>query len=451
MIQFISRTPSTCQSSISSLIAHNPRWSSIFIKILPFLPKSSPFQIASKERMIWYSECFRSERIRDIRKIRLVWKAKKLDERGRRDYVRLCIHRVELKSERQPIRGLDQLERVPRWICIFQKGERGFSPLRSTRKAGPPPSREIGFPFRFPRFKSSRRDRGRGFPVSPREHRNDTSIRKKGPSLLASTVSLSLPLSPRSIVPSLSVKSWFCTFVRVHANFRSTRLTRLGELVPPWASDDEYRVYRERSFSREKRNLFLFRPSGYFSTEIFIPRTGICRRDLDKLGTWTLFREGFLSFQTGLAPALFIVIVVRVGLKYSIGGGEVFVWASIAIEFSKGHRRESTLPPPHLAGLNIKLNSRNEIYCFLVITKNLALEYQFEYLGKFSPRLTEISSIFSMQIQFQLVTAVTNYRVAPTSQLNSLKQDQLRERFSLSGVRSGGEGERGWKIFAPAD
>lgn len=170
MIQFISRTPSTCQSSISSLIAHNPRWSSIFIKILPFPPKSSPFQIASKERMISYSECFRSERIRDIRKIRLVWKAKKLDERGRRDYVRLCIHRVELKSERQPIRGLDQLERVPRWICIFQKGERGFSPLRSTRKAGPPPSREIGFPFRFPRFKSSRRDRGRGFPVSPREH-----------------------------------------------------------------------------------------------------------------------------------------------------------------------------------------------------------------------------------------------------------------------------------------
>lgn len=203
MIQFISRTPSTCQSSISSLIAHNPRWSSIFIKILPFPPKSSPFQIASKERMISYSECFRPERIRDIRKIRLVWKAKKLDERGRRDYVRLCIHRVELKSERQPIRGLDQLERVPRWICIFEKGERGFSPLRSTRKAGPPPSREIGFPFRFPRFKSSRRDRGRGFPVSPREHRNDTSIRKKGPSLLASTLSLSLPLSSdRSFHPS---------------------------------------------------------------------------------------------------------------------------------------------------------------------------------------------------------------------------------------------------------
>lgn len=156
---------------------------------------------------------------------------------------------------------------------------------------------------------------------------------------------------PRSIVPSLSVKSWFCTFVRVHANFRSTTLTRLGELVPPWASDDEYRVYRERSFSREKRNLFLFRPSGYFSTEIFIRWAGICRRDLDKLGTWTLFREGFLSFQTGLAPALFIVIVVRVGLKYSTGRGEVFIWAPIAIEFSKGHRRESTPPSASLGGI----------------------------------------------------------------------------------------------------
>lgn len=258
MIQFISRTPSTCQSSISSLIAHNPRWSSIFIKILPFPPKSSPFQIASKERMISYSECFRPERIRDIRKIRLVWKAKKLDERGRRDYVRLCIHRVELKSERQPIRGLDQLERVPRWICIFQKGERGFSPLRSTRKAGPPPSREIGFPFRFPRFKSSRRDRGRGFPVSPREHRNDTSIRKKGPSLLASTLSLSLPLSSpidRSIPLREIVILHFCSCTRKFP-LHQTHQTR-GTRAPMGIGRRISSIPRAQLLSREEKSLLI--------------------------------------------------------------------------------------------------------------------------------------------------------------------------------------------------
>lgn len=342
MIQFISRTPSTCQSSISSLIAHNSRWSSIFIKILPFPRKSSPFQIASKERMIWYSECFRPERIRDIRKIRLVWKAKKLDERGRRDYVRLCIHRVELKSERQPIRGLDQLERGE---SVFSKRGRGDSLLFDPRaRSALLPLAKLDFLSGFHDLKARGEIEGADFPC----HRENTGMthrsgkRDRRCSLPPSLFPSLFPPIDRSIPLREIVILHFCSCTRkfpLHQTHQ-TRGTRA-----PMGIGRRISSIRERSFSREKRNLFLFRPSGYFSTEIFIPRTGICRRDLDKLGTWTLFREGFLSFQTGLAPALFIVIVVRVGLKYSTGGGEVFVWAPIAIEFSKGHRRESTPSP----------------------------------------------------------------------------------------------------------
>lgn len=144
----------------------------------------------------------------------------------------------------------------------------------------PPPSREIGFPFRFPRFKSSRRDRGRGISrVTERTqewHIDPEKGTRRCP--LPPSFSLSLPLSP-TIDRSIPLGGI------VIPHFRScTRKFPLHQTSPDsWnscphghrTSNIEYTA-SERSFSLSReRNLFLFRPSrerGYFSTEISIPR-----------------------------------------------------------------------------------------------------------------------------------------------------------------------------------
>lgn len=200
----------------------------------------------------------------------------------------------------------------------------------------PPPSREIGFPFRFPRFKSSRRDRGRGISrVTERTqewHIDPEKGTRRCPLPPSFSLSFSLFLL-RSIVPSLSVESWFRTFVRVHANFRSTRLHQTrGTRAPmgigrrisstPRASAAFLSLSRGiSSYSDRVENGDIFPPK--------FPSPGIYRRDLDKLGTWTLCLErGFRNWPRANA----LLIAVHVGLKYSIGEekGETFVWAPIA-------------------------------------------------------------------------------------------------------------------------
>lgn len=192
---------------------------------------------------------------------------------------------------------------------------------------------------------------------------------KRDPSLSASTLFLSLflPLSP-TIDRSIPLGGI------VIPHFRScTRKFPLHQTSPDsWNSCPHGHRTTNIEYTASERSFSLSRGISSYSNrvengDIFPPKfpsPGIYRRDLDKLGTWTLCLErGFRNWPRANA----LLIAVHVGLKYSIGEGErrLFGHRSRA-EFSK---RESSwihsLPPPHLTGLNIKLNSRNENILFL--------------------------------------------------------------------------------------
>lgn len=207
---------------------------------------------------------FRLRRIKDIRKIRLKGEETGLEREGITfDYAYTALNR-NLKGNRfgasigsNAFLGESVFSKRGRGRILSPSSSSSSPPLRSTALL---PLAKLDFLSGFHDLKA--RGEIEGFPVSPREHRNDTSIRKKGSVVVRfhpPSLSLSLSLLPidRSIPLRDSALSFVYTQISAPPNS-----PELGELVAPWASDDEYRVYRDRGFSREKRNLFLFRPSG---------------------------------------------------------------------------------------------------------------------------------------------------------------------------------------------
>lgn len=170
--------------------------------------------------------------------------------------------KVEWKSERAtdsgssinlyfPKAGLPS----PRRPFSFFLASSLSSPLRSTRTA-PLPLAKLDFLSGFHDLKArEERWRARDFPCRRREHRNDTSIRKKGPSR---TLSLSL----RSILPLREI-----VILHFRSCTRKFPLQRIhdGGNRAPWASGT-------RISATARRNLFLFRPSETGERDIFPPK-----------------------------------------------------------------------------------------------------------------------------------------------------------------------------------
>lgn len=329
---------------------------------------------------------FRLRRIKDIRKIRLKGEETGLEREGITfDYAYTALNR-NLKGNRfgasigsNAFLGESVFSKRGRGRILSPSSSSSSPPLRSTALL---PLAKLDFLSGFHDLKA--RGEIEGFPVSPREHRNDTSIRKKGSVVVRfhpPSPSLSLASSDRSFHPS----PWFCTFVRVHANFRSTKFTRTrGTRGPMGIGRRISSIPRPRLLSREEKSLLI--PTEWRTRDIFpepkFPSLRIYHRDLDKLATWTLFRQGFLSPRLKLASRQipFDRDPTWVWNISAAQGGRVFVFGHRF--FSRKGGWNSSLPLlAHLTGLNRNwISSKRDV---LFLGYNLA--YQFEYLGKSSP------------------------------------------------------------------